>query len=192
MLEITKNINVPYETKLPSQELVQLRHISGESVFISDPEGNRMEIKTAKDGTKIIFTKDEAGKSLPIEERPNQTKLYHVASDSTGLPSTHEIRPDNTEIIYFYNAEGKLQHFVELKSNGDRISTLINSDGSIYSIDQKQIGGIIFKAWLRNNNEPKEGMVWLHPDGETSTHGDFSVISDLFTKFKKFLDGVRV
>lgn len=192
MLEIAKNINIKSDSRAASENIVQLRHIKGESVFITDPEGNKIEIKTTNDGTKIVFTKDETGKSLAIEERKNQTKLYHISKDSTGLPSTHEVRPDNTELVYFYNAEGKLQHFVELKPNGDRISTIVSSDGSLYSVEQKQIGGIIFKAWIRENNLPKEGMVWLHPDGEISKHGDENIVQELLKRFSKFLDGVVV
>ena len=192
MIELTKNINVPAEVKSPSEELVQLRHISGESIFMTDPEGHKIEIKTTNDGTKVLYTRDESGKSIAIEERANATKLYHISKDSTGLPSTHEVRPDQTEIVYFYNVHGNLQHFVELKPNGDRISTLINPDGSIYSIEQKQIGGVIFKGWTRIANEPKEGLIWLHPDGDITTHGDKIVIDEIFKKFAKFLDGVVV
>lgn len=184
MIELVKNQN--------NIDLVQLKHLKGDSVFITDPEGNKIEIKTTEDGTKIIFTKDESQKSLAIEERPNGTKLYHISSDSTGLPSSHEIRADKTEIIYFYNLSGNLQHFVELKTNGDRISTILGSDGSIYSVEQKQIGGIVFQAWLCNQNQPKEGMIWLHPDGEFSSCGDKDVIDDLIKRFPKNFDGVRV
>ena len=111
MLEIAKNINIKTDTK-SSDEIPQLKNTSGKSVFITDPEGNKIEIKTISDGTKIVFTKDENGKSLAIEERINGTKLYHISKDSTGLPSTHEIRSDLTELIYFYNTCGKLQHFL--------------------------------------------------------------------------------
>lgn len=190
MLEITKEIKTKISS--PNEELVQLKHIQGESVFMRDPEGQMIEIKTAKDGTKILFAKDELGKSIAIEERPNGTRLYHISKDSAGLPSSHEVKIDQTEIVYFYDVEGKLQHFVELKPNGDRISTLMSQDGSIYSIQQKQIGGIIFQGWVRLANEPKDGMIWLHPDGDISTHGDKGVVSELFKRFSKFLDGVRV
>ena len=188
-MELTKNTTELTET---TPVLVQLKHISGESVSISDPDGNKIEIKTTSDGTKVIFTKDEEGRSLAIEERANGTKLYHISKDSTGLPSSHEIREDQTEIVYFYNLEGNLKHFVELKPNGDRISTVMGPEGSIYSIDQKQVGGIVFQAWMSKNNEPKEGLVWLHPDGEVSTHGDKEIIKELLNKFSRFLDGVRV
>src|SRR3989338_11308819 len=164
-MELTKNTNELTET---TPALVQLKHISGESVSISDPEGNKIEVKTTSDGTKVVFTKDEEGRSLAIEERANGTKLYHISKDSTGLPSSHEIREDQTEIVYFYNLEGNLKHFVELKPNGDRISTVMGPEGSIYSIDQKQVGGVVFQAWISKNNETKEGLVWLHPDGEVS------------------------
>src|SRR3989338_7146451 len=157
MIELSKNTNELTEI-VPA--LVQLRHLSGESVYISDPEGNKIEIKTTAEGTKIVFTKDEEGRSLAIEERANGTKLYHISKDSTGLPSSHEVREDKTEIIYFYNQEGYLKHFVELRPNGNRISTVMGKEGSIYSIDQKQIGGIIFQAWIQENNEIKEGLVW--------------------------------
>ncbi|OGI07907.1 MAG: hypothetical protein A3I68_02365 [Candidatus Melainabacteria bacterium RIFCSPLOWO2_02_FULL_35_15] len=189
MIELSKNTNELTEI-VPA--LVQLRHLSGESVYISDPEGNKIEIKTTAEGTKIVFTKDEEGRSLAIEERANGTKLYHISKDSTGLPSSHEVREDKTEIIYFYNQEGYLKHFVELRPNGNRISTVMGKEGSIYSIDQKQIGGIIFQAWIPENNEIKEGLVWLHPDGEVSTHGHKEVILELLNKFHRFLDGVRV
>ena len=192
MIGLTKNTKNQPETNLISQDVVQLRHIKGTSVYITDPDGNKIEIKTTNDGTKIIFTQDETGKSLAIEERMNGTKLYHISSDSTGLPSSHEIRPDQTEIVYFYNPQGNLQHFVELKTNGDRVSTLVGQNGSIYSIEQKQIGGIVFQAWLREDNEPKEGMIWLHPDGEISTYGNKDAIAELFSKFPKYFDGVRV
>ena len=189
MIELTKNTNELIEI---TPALVQLKHISGESIYINDPEGNKIEIKTTSDGTKIVFTKDEEGRSLAIEERANGTKLYHISKDSTGLPSSHEIRKDQTEIVYFYNQEGSLKHFVELKPNGDRISTVMGPEGSIYSIDQKQIGGIVFQAWISKDTEMKEGLVWLHPEGEVSTHGDEEVISELLNKFSRFLDGVRV
>ena len=189
MLELTKNTNELTEI---APALVQLKHISGESVYISDPDGNKIEIKTASNGAKIVFTKDEEGRSLAIEERPNGTKLYHISKDSTGLPSSHEVREDKTEIVYFYNLEGNLKHFVELKPNGDRISTVMGPQGSIYSIDQKQIGGIVFQAWISKDTEMKEGLVWLHPEGEVSTYGDEKVISELLNKFARFLDGVRV
>ena len=192
MIQLTKNINNESEINEISTDIVQLSHIKGKSIYITDPEGNRLEIKKTDDGAKIVFTRDEIGKSLAIEERKNGTKIYHVSSDSTGLPSSHEIRPDQTEIIYFYNAKGTLQHFVELKTNGDRVSTLMGPTGSIYSIEQKQIGGIVFKAWLYESSEHKEGMIWLHPDGEISTYGNEGVISELFKKFSKFLDGVPV
>jgi len=188
MIELTKNTN---ELTQIAPALVQLRHISGESVYISDPEGNKIEIKTTLDGSKIIFTKDEEGRSLAIEERSNGTKLYHISKDSTGLPSSHEVREDQTEIVYFYNLEGNLKHFVELKPNGDRISTIIGPQGSIYSIDQKQIGGIVFQGWVPKGNDTKEGLVWLHPEGDVSTQGDKEIITELLNKFSRFLDGVR-
>ena len=189
MLELTKNTNKLTEI---TPALVQLKHINGKSVYMNDPEGNKIEIKTTSDGTKILFTKDEEGRSLAIEERPSGTKLYHISHDSTGLPSSHEIREDKTEIVYFYSQDGNLKHFVELKPNGDRTSTVMSSDGSIYAIDQKQIGGIIFQAWVSKNDKAKEGLVWLHPDGEVSTHGDKEVIAELLNKFSRFLDGVRI
>lgn len=192
MIELTKNINVPKEIKTPSEEIIQLRYLTGESVFITDPEGHKIEIKTTNDGTKVLFTKDESGKSIAIEERANKTKLYHISKDSTGLPSSHEVRPDQTEIVYFYNEKGNLQHFVELKPNGDRISTLMSPDGSIYSVEQKQIGGVIFKGWTRLLNEPKEGLIWLMPDGDITTHGDKFIILEIQKRFAKFLDGVVV
>ena len=189
MLELTKNTSKSTEI---SPALVQLKHISGKSVYISDPEGKKLEIKTVSDGTKIVFTKDEEGRSLAIEERANGTKLYHISKDSTGLPSSHEVREDQTEIVYFYNTEGSLKHFVELRPNGDRISTVLGPEGAIYSIDQKQIGGIVFHAWIPKINGTKEGLVWLYPTGEVSTHGDKEVVSELLIKFSRFLDGVRV
>lgn len=182
-------------TQTPNEirgELVQLRHIKGESVYMTDPEGNKIELKTTPDGTNIVFTKDEAGRRIAIEERANGTKLYHISSDNTGLPSSHEVRADKTEIVYFYDVSGSLQHFVELKPNGDRISTLVSKDGSMYSMEQKQIGGIVFQGWIVSKNAPKEGMIWLHPDGEISSYGDAVVTSEIFRKFSRFLDGVRV
>jgi len=192
MIELTNNVNNKEELKPISNSLVQLKHIVGESVYMTDPEGSRIEIKTSRDGTQIVFAVDESGKSLAIEHRPNGTKLYHISNDCTGLPSSHEIREDKSEIVYFYNALGALQHFVELKPNGDRVSTIISEDGSICSVEQKQIGGIIFQAWLHVNKEPKDGMIWLHPDGEISTHGDKNVVAELLKKFSRFLDGVVV
>ena len=189
MIELTKNASNLSEISTLSSAVVQLSHIKGESVFISDPEGNRIEIKTTVDGGKIIFTKDEGGRSIALEERENGTKLYHISCDSTGLPSSHEIRPDQTEIVYFYNAVGSLQHFVELKPNGDRVSTIL-SEGSIYSIEQKMVGGIIFSGWHRNSNDPKEGMIWLQPDGEVSTYGDEKIITEILSRFPKYLDGI--
>ena len=64
--------------------------------------------------------------------------------------------------------------------------------GSVYSIEQKQLGGIIFQAWIQKNGDLREGTVWLHPDGEVSTHGDDEIISVLFSKFRRFLDGVVI
>ena len=189
MIELTKETS---KLTTVADELLQLKHIKGTSNFMTDPEGNRIEFKTTSDGASIVFTKDENGRSIAIEERANGTKLYHISCDNTGLPSSHEVRTDNTEIVYFYNSTGILEHFVELKPNGDRVSNIISDKGSIYSMEQKQIGGIVFQAWTRKNNEPKEGMIWLHPDGEVSTHGHKEVISELFTKFAKFLDGVKV
>lgn len=186
--EITEN----FRESLISCDLVQLKHIKGQSFFMTDPEENKIEIKVTEDGTRIVFTKDENGKSFAIEERANGTKLYHISSDNTGLPSSHEIREDQTQVVYFYNAHGNLKHFVEIKPNGDRVSTLIGEEGSIYSIEQKQIGGIIFQAWKAQGNEPKEGMIWLHPDGDVTTHGDQMIVSDLFSKFPRFLDGICV
>lgn len=175
-----------------SEELLQLQHIKGESVFMTDPEGNRMEFKTTSDGTSIVFTRDESGRAIAIEERADGTRLYHISKDNTGLPSSHELRAaDQAEIVYFYNSTGNLQHFVELRPNGDRVSTII-SENSIYSMEQRQIGGILFKAWISSANEKKEGMVWLLPDGEVTLHGDTDVVDELFTKFSRFLDGVRV
>lgn len=188
MIQITKNlIKAPIST-----ELIQLRHIKGESVYLTDPEGNKIEIKTTSDGTKIVFSKDEEGRCIAIEERLNGTKVYHISSDSTGLPSSHEIRTDQTEIVYFYNSLGNLQHFVELKTNGDRVSTILGKDGSIYSIEQKQVGGISFYASLRKDNEPKEGMVWLHQNGEISTYGNKEAINEIIARFPKHFDGVKV
>lgn len=189
MLELTRNSG---EVAKISGEVLQLKHLRGESVFMTDPEGNRIEFKTTGDGTNIVFTRDETGRSIAIEERPNGTKLYHISSDNTGLPSSHEVRADQTEVVYFYDSKGSLQHFVELRPNGDRVSTILSENGSIYSIEQKQIGGIIFQAWIHKGTEPKDGMIWLHPDGEVSTHGDKEVVSELFCKFSRFLDGVRV
>ena len=190
MIELTRNTgNLSGLTKI-SDKVIQLSHLKGESVFMTDPEGNRIEMKVTEDGTKVVFTRDEEEKSIEIEERENGTKLYHISSDSTGLPSSHEIRPDKTEVVYFYGLEGNLQHFVEIRPNGDRVSTLFGDNGSIFSIEQKQIGGIVFSAWLNKNNETKEGMIWLHPDGEISKHGDESVIAELFTRYPKFFDGV--
>lgn len=189
MIELTNSLSPVTKT---SEELLQLKHVKGESVFMTDPEGNRMEFKVTDDGTNIVFTKDEGGRAIAIEERVNGTKIYHISKDNTGLPSSHELRADQTEIVYFYNAKGNLQHFVELRPNGDRVSTIISENGSIYSMDQKQIGGVIFQAWVNLENETKEGMVWLLPDGEVSTHGDQTIIDELFTKFSRFLDGVRV
>ncbi len=189
MIELTNNTK---EITQISTELLQLKHLKGESVFMTDPEGKRIECKTTEEGQRIVFTKDETGKSIAIEERSNGTKLYHISSDSKGLPSSHEVRTDETEIVYFYNASGSLQHFVELKSNGDRVSTIISENSSIFSIEQKQIGGTVFQGWVKNENESKEGMVWLHPDGEVSTHGDKDIISELIKRFSRFLDGVVV
>ncbi len=189
MMELTKNSTNLVET---SSALVQLKHISGQSVFITDTEGKSIEIMTTVDGTKIVFSKDEEGRNLAIEERTNGTKLYHISKDSTGLPSSHEIRADQTEIVYFYNHNGSLRHFVELRSNGDRVSTVIGAEGTIYSIEQKQVGGVIFQAWGSRNDQMKEGLVWLHPDGEVSTHGDKEIVSEILQKFQRFLDGVRV
>lgn len=189
MLEVTNSTNIVKEV---SGELLQLKHVKGESIYIVDPEGKKIEFKTIGDGTKIAFVQDENGRGIAIEERTNGTKLYHISSDSTGLPSSHEVRADDTEIVYFYDSNGNLQHFVELKPNGDRVSTVISENGSIYSVEQKQIGGIIFQAWVRENTDAKEGMIWLHPDGEVSTHGDEKVINKISKKFSKFLDGVGV
>ena len=108
-----------------STELIQLKNFLGDSVFMTDPEGNSIEIKTGVDGSKIVCTRDEEGKSLAIEEKLNGSVVYHISKDSTGLPSSHEIKTDKTEVIYFYNEAGKLEHFVELKTNGDRVSTVI-------------------------------------------------------------------
>ena len=189
MIEATNTISPV--TKI-SDELLQIQHIKGESVFMTDPEGNRIEFKTTADGTSIVFTRDENGRAIAIEERINGTRLYHISKDNTGLPSSHELRAtDQTEIVYFYNAVGNLQHFVELRSSGDRVSTII-SENTVFSMEQRQIGGIIFKAWIGNANEKKEGMIWLLPDGEVTTYGDSSVVEELFTKFSRFLDGVRV
>lgn len=188
MIELTKNSHSLNKTS--QEEILQLRHVKGSSVYITDPEGNMLEIKTTEEGSKIVFTRDESGKCLAIEERVNGTKLYHVSSDSTGLPSTHEIRTDNTEIVYFFNIQGNLQHLVELKTNGDRVSTIIGQNGSIFSIEQKQIGGIIFQGWVYKDNVPKEGMIWLHSDGTVSTYGSKSVVDELYKKFSRFLDGV--
>lgn len=188
MIELTQNT----KTEPISNDIVQLSHIKGDTIFMTDPEGSQIEIRTTKD-RKIVFTKDNQGHTIAIENRNNGTRLYHISSDATGLPSSHEIRKDKTEIVYFYNQDGKVQHLVELKPNGDRISTIIMNNGSLYSIEQKQIGGIIFQAWLRSEDkEPKEGMIWLHPDGELSIHGNTSVICDLKARFSKFLDGVTV
>lgn len=190
MIELTKKETTKLDAISP--QILQLRHIKGESILISDPEGHRIEFKTADDGTRIAFTYDENGRCIAIEERANGSKLYHISSDSTGLPSSHEIREDNTEIVYFYNSQGNLQHFVELRPNGDRVSTIISEDGSIFSIEQKQIGGIVFQAWVKSGSDPKEGMVWLHPDGEISKYGDEATVKDICKKFSKFLDGVGV
>lgn len=187
MLELTRN----EVTTSVANEIVQLSHIKGESVFVTDPEGKRIEFKYTTDGSTMVFTKDEEGRGLAIEERANGAKLYHISSDSTGLPSTHEIKEDQTEIIYFYDSVGTLQHFVEMKTNGDRISTILDKNGSMYSIEQKQVGGVVFKAWKTNEAEVKEGMVWLHQDGDVSEYGDNEVVSELYSRFAKFLDGVR-
>ena len=189
MIELIQNTTKSDVISL-SEEVVQLSHVRGESIFINDPEGNKIEIKTTDDGRKIVFTRDEGGRSIAIEERDNGTKLYHISCDSAGLPSSHEVRLDRTEIVYFYNASGILQHFVELRPNGDRVSTILTGNESIYSIEQKQIGGIVFTGWQRNKNNPKEAMVWLHPDGDVSTYGDDEVVVQLFSKFSKYLDGV--
>jgi len=189
MLELAKEITIQEKEQARAQ-LVQLKHLKGDSIFISDPEGQTIEILTTNDKTRVVFTKETTGKCIAIEERENGTKVYHISKDSTGLPSSHEIRQDLTEIVYFYNCQGNLQHFVELKSNGDRVSTLINKDGSLYSIQQKQIGGIVFQGWTRIADEPKDGMVWLHTNGEITTHGSKEIISELCKKFAKFLDGV--
>ena len=192
MAELTKLANnVTVKEEPISNELAQLNHINIDSVFLTDPEGKRIEIKSNKE-RNIVFSKDETGKSVAIETRKNGTKVYHISKDHVGLPSSHEVRIDKTEIVYFYNVEGQLQHFVELKPNGDRISTILNKDGSLYSIEQKQIGGIVFQAWLRNEKTKGEGMIWLHPDGEITTYGNESVISDLKLRFAKFLDGITV
>lgn len=193
MAELTKLINNVEEVKdqFISNELVQLSHINIDSVFLTDPEGKRIEIKSNKE-RNIVFSKDENGKSIAIETRKNGTKIYHISKDHVGLPSSHEVRSDKTEIVYFYNVEGKLQHFVELKPNGDRISTILNKDGSLYSIEQKQIGGIVFQAWSCNGKSKSEGMIWLHPDGEITTYGNEFIISELKSRFAKFLDGVSV
>lgn len=190
MIELTKKQENNQEIEKKIEPIAQLRNVKGNSVYITDPEGNRLEIKTTNYGSQIVFTQDEAGKSLAIEERENGIKFYHISSDSTGLPSSHEIRPDQTEIIYFYDVNGNLQHYVEMKPNGDRISTLLGVHGSIYSIEQRQIGGTVFQVWLNEKNETKEGMLWLHPDGEVSTYGKKEAINELIKKFGRFLDGV--
>ena len=191
-IKMAEIVKAELKTDKESTPLVQLRHVEGLSVFIEDPEGKRIEIKTTLDGSKIIFTQDEDGRNLAIEEKANGTKLYHISHDTTGLPSSHEIRADKTEIVYFYNAQGSLQHFVELRPNGDRVSTVIAGNRIIYSIEQKQIGGIGFHAWTTFNGELKEGSVWLHPQGEVTTVGDKEIVDDLMKKFSRFLDGVKV
>ena len=193
MAELTKltNNNVAVIEKNISCELAQLNHLNIDSVFLTDPEGKRIEIKSNKERS-IVFSKDENGKSVAIETRKNGTKVYHISKDHLGLPSSHEVRIDKTEVVYFYNSEGELQHFVELKPNGDRISTILNKDGSLYSIEQKQIGGIVFQAWIRNKKVQGEGMIWLHPDGEITTYGNENVILELKSRFAKFLDGIAV
>ena len=190
MIELTRSTAKPSEINTLSKAVVQLGHVKGDSVFISDPEGNRIEIKTTDDGRKIVFTQDEGGRSIALEERENGTKLYHISCDSTGLPSSHEVRADQTEIVYFYNVVGILQNFVELKPNGDRVSTVLTDNGSIYSVEQKMVGGVVFSGWNRINNDPKEAMIWLHPDGEVSTYGDQKVITEICSRFSKYLDGV--
>ena len=191
MAELTKliNNNIAAIEKNIACELMQLNHLNIDSVFLTDPEGKRIEIKSNKERS-IGFSKDENGKSVAIETRKNGTKVYHISKDHLGLPSSHEVRTDKTEIVYFYNSEGELQHFVELKPNGDRISTILNKDGSLYSIEQKQIGGIVFQAWIRNKKVQGEGMIWLHPDGEITTYGNENVILELKSRFAKFLDGI--
>lgn len=189
MTNLTKEKSELKKEEILSNRLVQLKNIKIPSFFITDPEGGKIEIKKTED-RHIVFTSDGTGKALAIEERTNGTKLYHISEDSTGLPSSHEIRPDKIEIVYFYNKEGVLQHFVELKSNGDRVSTILGQNGTLYSIDQKQIGGIVFQAWIRDGKAPKEGMIWLHPDGEVSTYGNKSVILELKSRFARFLDGI--
>lgn len=173
-------------TKTANKELVQLKNLYTTSVFLTDTEGKRIEIKETIDGSKILCTEDEAGTKIAIEERLNGTKIYHVSQDASGLPSSHEIRNDNTEIVYFYNQEGRLEHFVEIKENGDRLSTVLCKTGTVYSIEQKQMGGIVFKAWKGEI----EGLVWLHTAGDISTYGDEDVIQNLKKKFSIFLDGV--
>jgi len=179
------------ENKSISNEIVQISHIKGESVFMTDPEGKRIEVKYTEQGSKIVFTRDSEGRAIAIEERVNGTKLYHISSDSSGLPSSHEIKDDQNEIVYFYDVVGKLQHFVELKNNGDRISTILDIN-LMYSIEQKQLGGIVFKAWKVTPEETFEGMVWLHQDGEVTEYGTEDVIADIYAKFSRFLDGARV
>ena len=192
MIGLHQTINKEENKKeVISKKLVQLKHIAGNIVFITDPEGNKIEIKKTGDRT-IIFTKDNLGVSVAIEERKNGTKLYHISEDNSGLPSTHEVRLDKTELVYFYNKKGQLQHFVELKPNGDRISTVLGQNTVLFSIEQRQVGGIVFKAWIKDKEAPREGMVWLHPDGEVSIYGDEKIISDLKEKFSRFLDGVAV
>ena len=189
MIELTNSTEQITQT---STELLQLKHLKGDSIFMTDPEGKIIECKKTGDGSRIVITKDETGRSIAIEERANGAKLYHISSDSTGLPSSHEVREDQTEIVYFYNANGNLQHFVELRPNGDRVSTAISENGSIFSVEQKQIGGIVFQGWVKDENESKEGMIWLHPDGEVSTHGNKDINSELIRRFSRFLDGVVV
>ncbi len=193
MTELTRNIENTLSPSIPmSKEVLQLSHIKGQSTFMTDPEGGQLEVKLSEDGNKFVFTRDEEGKTLAIEERKNGSRLYHISSDATGLPSSHEIRLDKTEIVYFFNVFGNLQHYVELRPNGDRVSTILADNGSVYSIEQRQIGGILFHGWLNRNQDPKQGMVWLHTDGEISTHGDEEVAKDLMTKFSRFLDGIKV
>ncbi len=192
-MELTKSTENTIKTsEALSNEVPQLSHIKGQSIFLTDTEGHKLEIKNTEDGSKFVFTKDEEGKTLAIEERKNGAKLYHISADATGLPSSHEMRLDKTEIVYFFNATGSLKHYVELRGNGDRISTVLSDNGSVYSIEQRQIGGIIFQGWLKSSSDLREGMVWLHSDGEISTHGDDVVIKDLLSKFSRFLDGLTV
>jgi hypothetical protein len=159
------------------------------STFVNDGEGNVLGFHKLDNGNSLVYTTDAEGIDVAIEHCPDGSKTFHMAKDSKGLPAMHEFRPDHSEFIYLFNAEKRLEKTVELKANGDKITSWYSPNGRDLIVqEQRQKGGILF----RMSNSFAEALIWLHADGTLESHGNERLIKHLRKSFANYLDGAEL